>query len=43
MDGLMKIYNNMLGAITGDNIGSVYEFHNTKDYKFCFGKQRLYR
>ena len=24
----------MLGAITGDTIGSAYEFHNTKDYHF---------
>lgn len=24
----------MLGAITGDTIGSVYEFNNTKDYNF---------
>ncbi len=24
----------MLGAIIGDTIGSVYEFHNTKDYNF---------
>ena len=24
----------MLGAITGDTVGSVYEFHNTKDYNF---------
>ena len=24
----------MLGAITGDTIGSVYEFHNTKEYNF---------
>ena len=24
----------MLGAITGDVVGSAYEFHNTKDYKF---------
>ena len=24
----------MLGAITGDTVGSVYEFHNTKDYEF---------
>ena len=24
----------MLGAITGDTIGSAYEFHNTKDYNF---------
>ena len=24
----------MLGAITGDVVGSVYEFHNTKDYNF---------
>ena len=24
----------MLGAIIGDTVGSVYEFHNTKDYKF---------
>ena len=24
----------MLGAITGDTIGSVYEFRNTKDYDF---------
>ena len=24
----------MLGAATGDTIGSVYEFHNTKDYNF---------
>lgn len=25
---------NILGAITGDTIGAVYEFRNTKDYKF---------
>ena len=24
----------MLGAIIGDTVGSVYEFHNTKDYNF---------
>ena len=24
----------MLGAITGDTIGSAYEFHNTKDYNY---------
>lgn len=24
----------MLGAITGDTIGSAYEFFNTKDYNF---------
>lgn len=24
----------MLGAITGDTVGSIYEFHNTKDYNF---------
>lgn len=24
----------MLGALTGDTIGSVYEFHNTKEYNF---------
>lgn len=24
----------MLGAIIGDTVGSAYEFHNTKDYKF---------
>lgn len=24
----------MLGAITGDTIGAVYEFRNTKDYNF---------
>lgn len=24
----------MLGAITGDVVGSAYEFHNTKYYKF---------
>lgn len=24
----------MLGAVAGDTIGSVYEFHNTKDYDF---------
>ena len=24
----------MLGAITGDTVGSAYEFHNTKDYNF---------
>lgn len=24
----------MLGAITGDTVGSSYEFHNTKDYNF---------
>ena len=26
----------MLGAIIGDTVGSVYEFQNTKDYKFKF-------
>ena len=25
----------MLGAIIGDTVGSVYEFHNTKDYNFA--------
>ena len=24
----------MLGALTGDTIGSAYEFHNTKEYDF---------
>ena len=24
----------MIGALAGDTIGSVYEFHNTKDYHF---------
>ncbi len=24
----------MLGAVSGDIIGSAYEFHNTKDYNF---------
>ena len=24
----------MLGAITGDTVGSAYEFHNTKEYNF---------
>lgn len=24
----------MLGTIVGDIVGSVYEFHNTKDYNF---------
>jgi ADP-ribosyl-[dinitrogen reductase] hydrolase len=28
----------MLGAITGDTIGSAYEFHNTKDYNFTLFK-----
>ncbi len=28
----------MLGAITGDTIGSAYEFHNTKDYDFTLFK-----
>ena len=33
----------MLGAITGDTIGSVYEFHNTKDYDFpLFGIRSNY-
>lgn len=33
--GILVIYwINMLGAITGDTIGSAYEFHNTKDYDF---------
>lgn len=30
----------MLGAIIGDTIGSVYEFHNTKDYNFELFKRR---
>ena len=30
----------MLGAITGDVIGSVYEFHNTKDYGFPLFSER---
>jgi len=28
----------MLGAIIGDTVGSVYEFHNTKDYDFGYLK-----
>lgn len=33
----------MLGAITGDTIGSIYEFHNTKDYNFTlFGSESCY-
>lgn len=24
----------MIGALAGDTIGSIYEFHNTKDYNF---------
>lgn len=24
----------MLGAVIGDVVGSVYEFHNTRDYSF---------
>lgn len=33
----------MLGAITGDTIGSAYEFHNTKDYDFeLFPPQSTY-
>lgn len=24
----------MLGAVIGDVVGSVYEFHNTRDYNF---------
>ena len=33
----------MLGAITGDTIGSIYEFHNTKDYDFkMFGSESAY-
>ena len=27
----------MLGAITGDTIGSTYEFDNTKDYSYFQG------
>ena len=30
----------MLGALTGDTIGSVYEFHNTKDYDFPLFDER---
>lgn len=30
----------MLGAITGDTVGSVYEFHNTKDYNFPLFSER---
>ena len=30
----------MLGAIIGDTVGSVYEFHNTKDYGFEFFQHR---
>ena len=30
----------MLGAITGDIVGSVYEFHNTKDYGFPLFSER---
>lgn len=30
----------MLGAIAGDTIGSVYEFHNTRDYNFPLFTQR---
>ena len=26
----------MLGAIIGDTVGSIYEFHNTKDYDWSF-------
>lgn len=30
----------MLGAIIGDTVGSIYEFHNTKDYNFTmFGSE----
>lgn len=33
----------MLGAIAGDTIGSVYEFHNTRDYNFpMLGKETNY-
>ena len=33
----------MLGAIIGDTVGSVYEFHNTKDYNFeMFGSRSAY-
>lgn len=33
----------MLGAITGDTIGSVYEFNNTKEYNFtCFTSESGY-
>ena len=30
----------MLGALTGDTIGSVYEFHNTKEYDFPLFDER---
>ena len=30
----------MLGALTGDTIGSVYEFHNTKEYNFPLFQER---
>ena len=30
----------MLGAIAGDTIGSVFEFHNTKDYDFPLFNER---
>lgn len=30
----------MLGAIIGDTVGSVYEFHNTKDYNFTMFNSR---
>ena len=33
----------MLGAIIGDTVGSVYEFHNTKDYNFTmFNSESCY-
>ena len=33
----------MLGAITGDTVGSIYEFCNTKDYDFkMFGSESAY-
>lgn len=30
----------MIGALSGDTIGSVYEFHNTKDYNFPLFNER---
>ena len=30
----------MLGAIIGDTVGSIYEFHNTKDYDFTLFNSR---
>lgn len=31
----------MLGAVIGDVVGSVYEFHNTRDYNFPIDRKSV--